>query len=410
MAEAERKKRFPQGDWYWKKWTDSLQRLQTPGEKMGWIKAFMLAFPAEVERENPVIYTMHTNMLYSLTRGLDLKAFRMASAFIDKKPEQFARSFYDYNAVLNQSLTKDTLIADFLPVAQKVMQRIHSMVAEDIERNPDVSPQMHYLDRYRPYIISTSTYSVFLTKTGAYDSAAYYARKAVDFYNWKIPVYNERYFNAAIHVKQAAELLEEMKTVFRKNVYTPSMKPMFLQLCEKVGIKDGETLMTAVMNERKDKIRQDLRKAALSDPAPGFTLPGLNGGEASLSALKGKVILLDFWATWCGPCVASFPSMQKLVDNNKDRKDVAIFFVDTWQTEADKFAVVKKFLQNKNYRFDVLMDTTDEVVKSFNITGIPTKIIIDKKGIVRFESVGFNGDEEKAIDELQAMIDVAAEY
>jgi len=155
------------------------------------------------------------------------------------------------------------------------------------------------------------------------------------------------------------------------------------------------------------KIREEVKAKMINEASPDFLLPGLKGGNISLSSLKGKVVLLDFWATWCGPCVAAFPAMQQLVNANKSNSNVAIYFVDTWQKETDKYANAEQFFVDKPYKLDVYMDTEDKAVKDFKVSGIPTKVIIDKKGRIRFISIGFNGDEQKAVEELQAMIDIA---
>ena len=149
----------------------------------------------------------------------------------------------------------------------------------------------------------------------------------------------------------------------------------------------------------------------------GFSLKNLEGNEVSLASLKGKVVVLDFWATWCGPCIASFPGMQKAVNKYKNNDKVAFLFVDTWESQEtidQRKKEVSDFIAKNKYNFNVLYDekVKDDpsnyvVVNDYKVSGIPTKFIIDKNGKIRFKSVGFGGGEDGLVDEISAMIELA---
>jgi thiol-disulfide isomerase/thioredoxin len=145
----------------------------------------------------------------------------------------------------------------------------------------------------------------------------------------------------------------------------------------------------------------------LDESAPSFALYNLDGKKTDISELRGKVVVVDFWATWCGPCIASFPAMQKAMDKYKNDPNVKFIFIDTWESVEDKKANAQSFITKNKYRFDVWMDETDEVVTQFKVEGIPTKFVLDPEGKIRFKSVGFDGSDEKLVMELSAMIDMA---
>ena len=115
-----------------------------------------------------------------------------------------------------------------------------------------------------------------------------------------------------------------------------------------------------------------------SVPAPGFTLNTLNGRKVSLKDFKGKVVFLNFWATWCPPCVAEMPAMDVL---HKKFKDKGLFVIAVNSEESVN--KVSKFIKKRNYTFLVLLDEDGSVANdSYRAIGFPTTYLIDKLGNV----------------------------
>jgi thiol-disulfide isomerase/thioredoxin len=135
----------------------------------------------------------------------------------------------------------------------------------------------------------------------------------------------------------------------------------------------------------------------VGDAAPDFALKDLAGSEVSLASLKGKVVVLDFWATWCGPCKAAMPVIQKLHDEYAS-KGVAVLGVNTWEQKAD---AAKDYMASKKFTYGCLLKG-DDLAKAYGVTGIPTLVVIGKDGKVALIEVGLSdatgGGLRKAID------------
>lgn len=145
-----------------------------------------------------------------------------------------------------------------------------------------------------------------------------------------------------------------------------------------------------------EEFEQPELKIKKGDAAPAFALKTIAGEEVSLDSLKGKIVLLDFWATWCGPCKKAMPSIQKIADDYKD-KGVVVYGVNVWERKEN---AAKDYLEkNPTIQYPTLLGG-DELAGTYGVTGIPTLVIIGKDGKVSEIEVGFAGDEglRKAID------------
>jgi thiol-disulfide isomerase/thioredoxin len=164
----------------------------------------------------------------------------------------------------------------------------------------------------------------------------------------------------------------------------------------------------------KDKktLHQQLLAEVLTEPAPHFSLKDQNGKQVSLGDFKGKVLVLDFWSTWCVPCKKSFPAMQLAQQKYTKDPSVKFLFIHTWETSKTATEEVKKYLASTGFDFQVLMDLKDTsghnaMVESYQVSAIPAKFIIDKKGKIVFKLTGFTGSDEEAVAEISERIEIA---
>ena len=122
----------------------------------------------------------------------------------------------------------------------------------------------------------------------------------------------------------------------------------------------------------------------LGEPAPNFQLPDLNDHLVTLSDLRGKVVLLNFWATWCGPCRVEMPAMEQLY-HTFVRKDFEILAVSI---DAQGVAVTRPFQQEYHLTFPILHDADYRVGLMYGARSLPMTFLVDRQGVVRHQIFG----------------------
>ena len=127
--------------------------------------------------------------------------------------------------------------------------------------------------------------------------------------------------------------------------------------------------------EEQGETSENATDIAVGKVAPNFTLKDLDGKEVSLEDYRGKIVLLNFWATWCKWCDVEMPDLQKL---DKENEDLVVLAIDVMEDKE----TVKKYIQKGGYDFKVLLDEDGEISKTYLVSGFPTSYFIDKDGIL----------------------------
>jgi thiol-disulfide isomerase/thioredoxin len=133
-------------------------------------------------------------------------------------------------------------------------------------------------------------------------------------------------------------------------------------------------------------------------PLPDFTLVDIRGKKWQLADLKGKVTFINLWATWCGPCVAELPYVQKLHDQMKDNKDVLVL---TLNIDSEPIRI-EPFMRDNKYSFTVI--PAQEYATGMDVFSIPRNWVVNAGGTIQFEGLGFGGEGDKWMEKATEMI------
>ena len=222
--------------------------------------------------------------------------------------------------------------------------------------------------------------------------------------------YNSLYVECLAKAGRYDDVIRVSSEIIRADKFMPGVEKYYGEAYEKTkGSKSGfDQKLKDDMDQRRKTQKANLTSRKINKLAPDFALTDLEGKTVKLADLKGKIVIIDFWAIWCGPCRTSLPYFQQAYEKYKNNKDIKFFAINTWERvkENEKVKSIKSFLNSNNFSFPVLIDDSiSKFVEKLGVESIPTKFAIDKEGNVQFTTVGFNGADEM-LDEIDLWIEI----
>lgn len=259
-----------------------------------------------------------------------------------------------------------------------------------------------------------------MVKNGELEKGYQLARQLEPYIHATSLTFNDAYVKLLHGIGKDEEAVPFIRRAIFANAATPEMVRLLEEDYKKTHGSATGFLVYYQSLRSQEAIKKEeakLDKEMVNVPGLTFRLKDMAGKTIDLASLKGKIVVLDFWATWCFPCKSAMPGMQMAVNKYKQDPSVVFYFISTMEERPDYKKSITSFLKEKNYDFHVLLDDQyDSAYKRggavfgkwgsvLKMSGIPQKVIIDQAGVVRWVTGGFYGNVIDVADEVSYVID-----
>lgn len=416
------RQRFPNGILERDKWVYRMFRESDVRDSL-W-KTFVVRFPLkQFNSVNTEINQLYYNKVYRAVvynQVIKYNNYKVLDEMLEDAPLECVTEFHRHLVVnaLGHDAVKPAFI---LPYSQKIIDRIVRYTHEQSSaESKDYSPASWEKEVMLRGRDAFAGHAALLSTLEQYKEALSYAEQVKALAGSRNAEFYGLYTRLLEKNKRHADAMMVVENGVRENKATPEMIAMLKQdyIAKHKSDKGFDTYFEGMKSTEAVAAQQEhLKNDLIKKESPSFKLEQMTGGYIDLAKQKGKIVVLDFWATWCAPCKAALPGMQMAVDKYKQDDKVAFYFIATMETTPDYRNQIKAFVQAKHYSINVLYDgknartgklddTYSKYAQQLHFSGIPQKMIIDRNGFVRWQSTGYMGSPSALADEISYVIEL----
>lgn len=263
-------------------------------------------------------------------------------------------------------------------------------------------------------------YTKLSWQNGNYAEAFKYAQMIQPVIKYSDVPFNDIYVKLLVKFNQQKQALAYVRSALYMNSVTPEMINLLKADYVKQNGSDKNFPAYIVSLKSKaiiEKEHAEIRKSMVSVPCPDVELMDTKGNKVSLASQKGKVLVLDFWATWCYYCKLAMPGMKMAMEHYTPKDNVSFYYIATLERDPRFKQQIDSFITAKKYPFTVLYDEKrtedgemDKVFsafsKLFHFQGIPQKVIIDQHGMIRWTGSGGTANHIALAEEITYIVDL----
>ncbi len=393
---------YPTGDFAETSAMEAFNNAATADDKIAEMKKFEAQFPESENLDN-----MATDIVYTYRGESNYDA---AYKFMKEHPRTVHPFYFQYTVKKMMNEDADTELA--LSIAEEGVKQSKLHLNDPYSDKPKYETMKEWENSRAYYLgLNQYVYGELLYNNGRQDEAVEILANAVDNTNRYYPNQElmEFYANALVETGMHQRAMNEISDFIENgNGSTVLHENLKTAYAEVNGSNEGyDEYVSKFTSAAEAEMLAELKGKMISEPAPDFTLTDLEGNKVSMADYKGKTVVVDFWATWCGPCLRSFPAMKTAVEKYQSDESVEFLFINAWERVENKEENARNFINENEYPFHVALDLNNEVITKFKVEGIPTKFIVGPDQNIRFKSVGFGGNLDQMVKELEMMIDLA---
>lgn len=396
-------------------------KVMDPAERLAALDNFLQRFPTEkfkdVETEDASMYLGKIFQTVVYQPIVDKRDYSLLYKYIHDVPRMQLVTFY-WHLVQIPLRNNQQTPEEVAPWAK--------VIYDEFMNRPRCASERRYSDKeWQHYIMSKykemcRVHALVLDATGASTEALDLMEAIKDDFNFESSDFNEQYVQMLSKNGYESMVIPMIIAGLKKDAVTPAMLEILRKdYVKQHGNDEGfDTYVNSLKSpEQQQEMQEHLKETMINENITLYTLRDLDGKKVNLSRMKGKIIVLDFWATWCAPCKASLPGMQMAVNKYANDPDVVFYFISTMETDANFKNKIKAFLKEHDYTLKVLCDNEnsdtkklsavyDAYSKAFHFSGIPHKMIIDGKGKLRWSINGYMGSPSALAEEMSMMIEM----